>query len=81
MRLRWLMWILWPGFLVAGLATAVVFSVVDPHDLTVFGSPVEASREAIYTIGFLLAWALCALSSGLTLYTMPTRPSDMDELE
>ena len=39
------------------------------------------SRESIYTMSFLLAWIFCALSSGLTLYTMPTRLSDTDELE
>jgi len=81
MRARWLMWVLWPAFLVGGLATAVVFSLVDPSDLSLFGRPIEASREAVYTIGFLLAWLLCALSSALTLYTMPIRLSDTDELE
>ncbi|MEN7531121.1 MULTISPECIES: hypothetical protein [unclassified Cupriavidus] len=81
MRLRWLMWVLWPAFLMGGAATAVVFSVVDPGDISFFGQPVEASRQAIYTVGFLLAWLFCALSSGLTLYTMPGRLSDTDELE
>ncbi|MGO4331544.1 hypothetical protein AB4Z48_38735 [Cupriavidus sp. 2TAF22] len=81
MRLRWLMWVLWPGFLVGGLTTALVFSMIDPGDLHFFGQPVEASREAVYTVGFLFAWVLCSLSSGLTLYTMPTRLADTDELE
>ncbi|MNL78025.1 hypothetical protein D3C87_2043230 [compost metagenome] len=65
----------------AGFATATVFSVVDPGDLNFFGQPIEASRESVYTIGFLMAWVFCALSSGLTLYTMPTPLSDTDELE
>lgn len=81
MRLRWLMWVLWPAFLMGGAATAVVFSVVDPGDLSFFGHPVEASRQAVYTVGFLIAWLFCALSSGLTLYTMPVKLSDTDELE
>ncbi|AZG14199.1 MULTISPECIES: hypothetical protein [Cupriavidus] len=81
MRLRWLMWVLWPAFLMGGAATAVVFSVVDPGDLSFFGHPVEASRQAVYTVGFLVAWLFCALSSGLTLYTMPVKLSDTDELE
>lgn len=81
MGMRWLMWVLWPGFLVAGLATAIVFSVVDPGELNVFGKPLEAPPEAVYTIGFLLAWLLCALSSALTLYTMPGKLADTDELE
>jgi hypothetical protein len=65
----------------AGVATATVFSVVDPGELNFFGHPIEASRESVYTIGFLMAWVFCALSSGLTLYTMPARLSDTDELE
>jgi len=81
MKLRWLMWVLWPAFLVAGCATALVFSLVDPADLRFFGHQVEASREAVYTVGFLLAWLFCALSSGLTLYTMPVPLSATDELE
>jgi len=81
MRLRWLMWVLWPAFLMGGAATAVVFSVVDPGDLSFFGQPVEASRQAVYTVGFLLAWLFCSLSSALTLYTMPVALSDTDELE
>ncbi|MGO4764885.1 hypothetical protein AB4120_20350 [Cupriavidus sp. 2KB_3] len=81
MRLRWLMWVMWPAFLIGGVATATVFSIVDPSDLSFFGHPVDASREAVYTVGFLLAWLFCALSSGLTLYTMPTPLSDTDELE
>lgn len=81
MRLSWLMWVLWPAFLMGGAATAVVFSVVDPGELNFFGHPVEASRHAVYTVGFLVAWLFCALSSGLTLYTMPVNLSDTDELE
>jgi hypothetical protein len=75
------MWVLWPAFLMGGAATAVVFSVVDPGELNFFGHPVEASRHAVYTVGFLVAWLFCALSSGLTLYTMPVNLSDTDELE
>lgn len=59
----------------------MVFSVVDPGELNFFGHPVEASRHAVYTVGFLVAWLFCALSSGLTLYTMPVNLSDTDELE
>ncbi len=81
MRFRWLMWVLWPAFLMGGAATATVFSVVDPGDLNFFGHPLDAPREAVYTIGFLVAWFFCALSSGLTLYTMPTKLEDTDELE
>ncbi|CAG2152310.1 hypothetical protein [Cupriavidus plantarum] len=79
-RWRWLMWVLWPAFLVAGVATAAVFSLVDPRDLMLFGHPLDASREAVYTVGFLVAWGLCAVSSGLTLYTLPAPLAETDEL-
>ncbi len=43
------MWVLWPSFLVGGVAEMVFFTLFDPMDLHVFGSPVELSRTAIYT--------------------------------
>lgn len=81
MRLRWLMWVLWPAFLSAGVGFALVFALIDPRELRVFGSALDLSRGAVYTTGFLLAWALCALSSALTLYTFPAPMSGADELE
>ena len=84
MRRRTLMWalswVLWPAFLVAGMATIAVFSLIDPADLNVFGHALEAPRLAVYTVGFLMAWLFCALSSALTLYTMPMPLIDLDEL-
>jgi E3 ubiquitin-protein ligase DOA10 len=64
-----LMWILWPAFLVAGIGTAVFFTVFDPVELRFFGDVVEsASRTAVYSLGFFLFWALAAASSALTCY-------------
>lgn len=63
-----LMWILWPAFLVAGIADGIIFSLFDPHDMHLFGEPVELSRTAIYSIGFFLFWAFAAASSALTCY-------------
>lgn len=62
------MWILWPSFLVGGMAEGIFFSMLDPSDLNLFGQPLELSRNAIYTIGFFLFWALGALSSALTCW-------------
>ena len=62
------MWILWPSFLVAGMAEGIFFTMVDPEDLHLFGSPLELSRIAVYTLGFFLFWAFCAASSALTCY-------------
>lgn len=63
---RQLMWILWPAFLVAGIADGLMFSLFDPHDMHIFGEPVNLDRRAVYSIGFFLFWAFAAASSALT---------------
>ena len=62
-----LMWILWPGFLVAIPAVGIVFTLVDPADLHAFGAPLGLSRLGAYSLGFLLFWALGAACSALTV--------------
>lgn len=62
---RW-MWIAWPAFLVAGLMEMAVFAVVDPADLQWFGSSLNWSREAVYTVAFFVFWVLAMVSSALT---------------
>ena len=62
MRGKWLIWILWPSFIVAGAALAVFFTVFDPQDLRFFGQPLELSRLAIYSLGFFLFWLFAAAS-------------------
>jgi hypothetical protein len=63
-----LIWILWPSFIVAGAAEALFFTIFDPSDLHFFGAPLEASRTAIYSVGFFLFWAFAAASSALTCF-------------
>jgi hypothetical protein len=63
-----LMWVMWPSFLVAGVAEAIFFTVFDPFDLHFFGAPLEISRTAIYTMGFFGFWALGIASSALTVF-------------
>ncbi|APV52599.1 hypothetical protein BWI17_21795 [Betaproteobacteria bacterium GR16-43] len=60
------LYVLWPSFVVAGGAEFLFFSIFDPHELTYFGQPIEASRQAVYTIGFFGFWALGAASAALT---------------
>jgi hypothetical protein len=62
------MWILWPSFLVGGVAEAIFFTVFDPMDLHLFGNPLEVSRTAVYTLGFFLFWIFAAASSALTCF-------------
>jgi len=73
MATRWLnaqrvMWIVWPAFLMAGVAELVFFSIFDPFDLHLFGSPLALSRESVYAMGFFGFWALGIASSALSLF-------------
>jgi hypothetical protein len=63
-----LMWVLWPAFLAAAVATTVFFTVFDPFELHFFGAPLDLSREAMYTMGFFGFWLLAGTSSALTLF-------------
>ena len=66
-RAIWLSAILWPSFMVAGVATMVFFAFVDPHDLNQISFPrTEFSRELGYTLGFFLLWLSTATASYLT---------------
>jgi len=64
-RMTWLR-VLWPSFLMAGVTSAIVFALVDPLDVYVFGH-IQADRQVVYAIGFFLFWCTAALSSALTL--------------
>ncbi len=72
-RGRGWMWVAWPAFLVAGVLEMMVFAVLDPESLSLFGDTVSWSREAIYSITFLIFWLMLMLSSALTL--MLARPA------
>ena len=67
-----LIWILWPSFIVAGVAEVVFFTVFDPQEFVVFGEPVAWSRTAMYSIGFFVFWALTAATSALTCFFQRT---------
>ena len=57
--------IVWPSFFAAGVATMVFFAIVDPLDLAQITWPrVEISRQAGYTLGFLMFW-MCTASACL----------------
>jgi hypothetical protein len=63
-----LIWILWPSFIVGGIAEALFFTAFDPQDLMLFGDPIAWSREAVYSVGFFIFWAVCAASSAATCF-------------
>lgn len=59
--------VLWPAFLAAGTLEIMVFAVLDPLSLALLGEQVSWSREAIYSITFLIFWTVFAACSALTL--------------
>ena len=61
-------YILWPSFLVAGIAEIAFFTIIAPQDLYLFGQPVHFSAVATYSIGFIAFWAVCAASSFATWF-------------
>lgn len=61
--------VLWPSFLMAGVATVVFFTAFDPQGLAMSkGITRPVSRLGAYSIGFFLFWMLTLLSSMLTCY-------------
>lgn len=71
MKRRSLMLILWTSFLMAGVASAVVFALIDPLDIAIFGY-FRPERNVLYAAGFFFFWLIAALSSLLTLAMLPT---------
>lgn len=63
-----LMWILWPAFIVGGVAEAVFFTLIDPQELYLLGEPVHWSSTAVYSTGFFLFWAIATASSAFTCF-------------
>lgn len=78
--LKRLLWVVWPAFLVAGVAEAIFFTIFDPFDLHFFGAPLELSRQAIYTMGFFGFWGMATAASVLTLF-FASRPGERSDDE
>ena len=60
--------VLWPSFILSGIATGVFFTVFDPLELVGLTGHFDISRIGAYSIGFFLFWLLTALSCALTCY-------------
>ena len=69
---KYLMWVLWPSFIAAGLGVAIIFTLVDPTGLVILGEPLQVSRTAAYTLGFFILWAICAAASALSCFLQAT---------
>ena len=72
-------WVLWPSFIVGGVAEAAFFTLFDPMDLQLFGEPHALSRTAIYTLGFFSFWLFAAASSAFTCF-LQQPATDINEL-
>jgi hypothetical protein len=59
--------ILWPAFLMACVLEILVFAVVDPASLHgLDGAPIEWSRQTVYSVSFVVFWAVIAIAGGLS---------------
>ena len=67
-RIQQVIAILWPSFLMAGVATVLFFVMVDPVDLGTAMRIENIEPLGAYTIGFFLFLLLTSLSSALTCY-------------
>ena len=68
--------ILWPAFVAAGVMALLVFAHVDPADVhTLAGTPMELSRQAIYTLSFFGFWAVIAAAGAVSGW-LRQRPGD-----
>jgi multisubunit Na+/H+ antiporter MnhB subunit len=68
--------VLWPSFLVSGIATILFFTAFDPLELFHLEN---TSRLGAYSIGFFFFWLMSITSSLLTLYfQIPCQISDSD---
>jgi hypothetical protein len=77
---RTLMWVLWPGFLLACVIELLVFGLVDPGDLRWAGETLPLSRQSVYAAAFFVFWGLATLASALTvLLALP--PAEFDDAE
>jgi hypothetical protein len=66
-------WILWPSFIVAGIAEIAFFTLFDPIELDLVGEVLGVSRIAGYSAGFLLFWLFAAASSAFTSFLQENR--------
>ncbi len=60
--------ILWPSFLVAGVADIVFTALFDPLEIMYRGEALIEQRIGAYTVGFFVFWMLGIASSALTCY-------------
>lgn len=77
-RMRLLMVVLWPAFVMAGVLETLVFAMIDPADLTFLGGAhLAVSSTAIYTMAFLVFWAVIAGAAAMAVLLATLPPADI----
>ncbi len=65
--------VLWPSFLAACLGTLLFFAKVDATRLQqAFVFDLNISTQAIYSLGFLFFWLICATSAAMSTWLIRT---------
>lgn len=76
---RWLVElgaVTWVSFLGAGVATMLFFATFDPQDLVSIATfPLQLSRVAVYSIGFVLFWVLLIANGLMAIWLSAHAPS------
>jgi hypothetical protein len=61
--------VLWPAFMVAAMLEGLIFVVVDPSSLQGLGKAFLGwPAPAVYSLSFLLFWALVSLAAAVSLW-------------
>lgn len=66
--------ILWPSFILSGIATIMFFAYFDPVAMLACEGKPLLSRLGGYSIGFFLFWLLTTASGLLTMYFLRPCP-------
>ena len=75
-RRRLLMVVLWPSFLMAGILELLVFALVDPSELARLDRLHPISNSAVYTVAFVLFWAVVSIGAGVSVLLATWPPQD-----
>lgn len=69
---RFLMQVLWPAFIGAAVAVGVLFSLIDPDRVDSISVIIGGSRQAAYTVGFIVLWLLFSFACSITWFLAST---------
>lgn len=65
--------VLWPSFVLAGVATVVFFALIDPVAMLECEGTLPMSRTAAYSLGFFAFWLLAASAAAGCYYLLSTQ--------